>query len=157
MKHILLCLFSLLLIWGCNDIKKHNDPELHYLFNLLSGSFTSEEQAKKEIGYANAHLVTIPIQKNKPGYWLYSETYNAADTSVVYIQRILNIKRLDSLTFKSSVYMITDNKKYRGGWKTPEIFNLLTPDSLEIRDGCDLFYKKRHLVFMLEKPITYLV
>lgn len=142
LKQLLPYLSILLLIFGCNS-KKYIDPELYDLTNMLSGTFSSKEQSQKELGYADLNLVNVPIWQDKPSYWLYSEIYQVNNPTKIYVQRILNIQRLDSTTFKSTAYIISDAENYKNGWKDPKTFNNLSKENLEMRDGCDVLYKRK--------------
>lgn len=129
-------------ILGCSP-KKDKHTELEKFVALLSGKFSSREQAKEETGYSKVGLVGAPIWKNKHGYWLYQELYDEDKPTSVYYQRIINIKRLDSTIISSSGYLIPNKKKYINGWKDISIFDTLSIDSLQIRDGCDVYFKKK--------------
>ncbi|MBQ4821420.1 chromophore lyase CpcT/CpeT [Aquimarina sp. MMG016] len=142
MNQLLLYLLVILLFLSCNP-KQNNDPELHHFVDLLSGSFSSKEQSEKEVGYADSNLINTPIWEDSKNYWLYSEIHNAKNPSLIYIQRILNIQRMDSVTFISTAYTIPDQKKYAHGWKDPNLFNEIALDSLQKREGCDIYYKKK--------------
>jgi len=143
MKCYLSGIFLTLLFWGCQPKGKY-DKELHDLSNLLSGSFTSQEQSKTNIGYANFTLKNQRIWKKSPGFWFYSEIHSTDKPYKVYLQRILNISRIDSITLKSVGYTILRNREdYINGWEEPLIFDKLSIDSLKIKEGCDIYYRQK--------------
>ncbi len=141
MKQILLFVFTFTLLSGCSD-KPLTDPELDNLVGLLVGEFSNEQQAKDDSGYAHLNLVNVIIWQDRPGYWVYSELYDAKENNNIYGQRILKYERVDSTTFKNMSYKIPNAKYYQSGWKNKSVFDKLTIDSLEIRDGCDVYFKK---------------
>ncbi|MDY8134387.1 chromophore lyase CpcT/CpeT [Aquimarina sp. 2201CG5-10] len=142
MRNTILYFSLILLFFGCNPDKK-KDPELHHLAGLLTGYFSSKEQAEKEIGYIDTNLINTPIWKDQNGYWLYSEVHNAKDPSIIYTQRIFKIEKIDSVSFRTINYLIPDQKKYANGWRNENVFDQLTMNELELRDGCDVFYRKK--------------
>ncbi|MEW7292354.1 chromophore lyase CpcT/CpeT [Aquimarina sp. 2304DJ70-9] len=141
MKQFLCIVFILPLLFSCNS-KDVTDPELHDLVSLLAGEFSNEEQAKNDAGFAHLNLTNIEIWKDKPGYWLYSEVSDAKEKNYIYSQRILNYERLDSFIFKNTSYSIRNAKDYKIGQKDKHVFNQLTLDSLEIREGCQVYFEK---------------
>ncbi|OED41614.1 hypothetical protein AB832_03285 [Flavobacteriaceae bacterium (ex Bugula neritina AB1)] len=119
------------------------DIELHNFVTLLNGNFSSREQAERESGYYNIGLSNISIWKNQPGFWIYQELFNSENPKKIYTQRILKIERVDSITISSSSYIIPNQKKYSNGWKKASIFDQLRIDSLKIRSGCEVYFRKK--------------
>ncbi|MHA7058564.1 chromophore lyase CpcT/CpeT [Aquimarina sp. M1] len=117
-----------------------------YLLNFtktLTGNFSSINQAIKDSSYAPVHLINTPIWKERKGYWFYQEMYDEKDETSIYNQRILNFQKVDSTTISSTSYVIPNQEKYVNAWKDVSIFDHLSVDSLIIRDGCDLYFKKK--------------
>lgn len=142
MRKLLLFLITLIFLYGCNT-KVVNDPELEGFVQILTGKFSSKKQANEDSGYAAVCLINTPIWLNQSGYWFYQELFNEEKKTAIYNQRIINIKRVDSITLSSISYVIPNQKKYINGWKDASLFNHLTIDSLTIRDGCDVFFRKK--------------
>ncbi|MFD2565069.1 chromophore lyase CpcT/CpeT [Aquimarina rubra] len=138
----LLFLSLLFVTISCNTKIEHDSPISDFTKNLI-GKFSSKNQANKDSGYASVHLVNIPIWEDRQGHWFYQELYDEKDNSSIYNQRILNVQKLDSLTISSTSYVIPNQEKYVNAWRDISIFNHLTPDSLKIRDGCDVYFKKK--------------
>lgn len=142
MRKLLPFLITLIFLCNCNS-KVVNDPELEDFVQILTGKFSSKKQAKEESGYAAVCLINSPIWKDQSGYWFYQELFNEEKSTAIYNQRIINIKRVDSITISSSSYIIPNKKKYINGWKDTSLFNQLTIDSLTVRAGCDVYFKKK--------------
>ncbi len=141
MKHLLLLGLVLVFVSSCkSEIIK--DTELHNLVTLLVGEFSNLEQSKNDSSFSHLKMVNTRIWKSKQGYWVYSELFDAKKTDVIYGQRILNYERVDSSTFKSTSYTISNAQDYRMGWKNESIFDTLTVDNLIMRDGCQVYFKK---------------
>ncbi len=136
----LVFLFNILIL-GCTT--KKNDPELYQLTGLLTGKFSSQKQFQKEFRNTDTYLVNTPIWEDKPDYWFYSEIYNLKTPSLVYFQRVLHLQRIDSVTIKSTSYNILNPQKYNNGWRDKTIFKELSINNLEVRNGCDVYYKKK--------------
>ena len=141
MRQILLLLCSLILTFGCSS-KAVSDPELNDLVSLMVGEFSNEEQTQNDSSYPFLRLVNIKIWKDRPGHWVYSELFDAKDENRVYGQRILHYERVDSLRFQSTSYKILNAKDYNSSWKHAKLLNTLTLDSLEVREGCQVYFVK---------------
>lgn len=139
----LFLLFILLSILLSCDSKPVKDIELHKLVMLLTGEFSNEEQAENDISFTHLNLRNIRIWENKPEYWLYSEISDAKNSSLIYSQRIINYKRADASTFVSTSYTILNAENYKGAQAKPELFNKLTQDSIRVKDGCQMYFKKK--------------
>ncbi|TSE11125.1 MULTISPECIES: chromophore lyase CpcT/CpeT [Aquimarina] len=142
MKQFLPIIFLLIVFNSCNS-KPIKDIELHNLATLMIGEFSNKEQSKKDNGFSHSHMINVRIWKDKPGYWIYSELSAVKENNYVYSQRIINYDRIDSITFKSTGYRILNEKDYKLGWKDIEVFDKLTLDSLQIRKGCQVYFKKK--------------
>ncbi|GAA0725091.1 hypothetical protein GCM10009430_30220 [Aquimarina litoralis] len=142
MRKLLLFLITLILLYNCNT-NVVTDPELEGFVRILTGKFSSKKQAKEESGYAAVCLINTPIWKHQSGYWFYQELFSEEKSTAIYNQRIINIKRVDSITLSSTSYIIPNQKKYINGWKNPSLFDQLTTDSLTVREGCDVYFKKK--------------
>ncbi|WP_298543218.1 chromophore lyase CpcT/CpeT [uncultured Aquimarina sp.] len=142
MQRSLLLLGLLITTISCSN-KIEQGSQIDDLTGILSGKFSSKKQAKEESGYSAVCLINIPIWDDRPGYWFYQELYDEKNSTSIYNQRIINFKKLDSLTISSVNYSIPDQKRYANGWKDISIFDHLTIDSLKIRDGCDVYFKKK--------------
>lgn len=142
MQKPFLILFLIIVSIGCNT-KKSNDQELDDFVRIISGNFSSKEQSKKESGYSAVNLYNYPIWKNRSGYWFYQELFDHKNNTSVYNQRIIHIKRVNSVTISTTSYVIPNQKKYVNSWKNVAVFDSLTKDSLKIREGCDVYFKKK--------------
>ncbi|WP_109097912.1 chromophore lyase CpcT/CpeT [Aquimarina sp. AU58] len=150
MRQFLLIIFLSTLFLSCNS-NPVKDIELHNLVALLIGEFSNEEQAENDSSFAHLNLINIRIWKDKPGYWVYSEVSDAKGDHHVYNQMILNYERLDSSTIKSTSYKIISVKDHSADLNNPEfsgrpstkLFDRLTLDSLEIKTGCQVYFKKK--------------
>lgn len=142
MRKLLPFLISLIFLCNCKT-KVVNDPELEGFVQILTGKFSSKKQAQEESGYAAVCLINTPIWQNQSGYWFYQELFSEEKSTAIYNQRIIQIKRVDSITLSSTSYVIPNQKKYTNGWKDASLFNQLTIDSLTIREGCDVYFRKK--------------
>ncbi|TPN81281.1 chromophore lyase CpcT/CpeT [Aquimarina algicola] len=142
MKQFLLIISLLILFSGCVSAPV-KDKELHNLVSLLIGDFTNKEQAENDPSFSQLSLINIRIWKNKSGYWVYSQLFDAKKENIIYSQRVLFYERVDSITFASKSYTINNAKEYKEAWKNPKILKSLKPEDLEIRNGCDVYFKKK--------------
>lgn len=119
---------------------QNNSKDLARLVHWMSGSFNSAAQAQRDTNYFDISLHMQPIWlqlgKERQEYWLYVEQAMSARADKPYRQRIYKVEQLDAKTFRSSVYLIPDESKYIGAWRTPQVFDALSPDQLDARQGC---------------------
>ncbi|WP_103070977.1 chromophore lyase CpcT/CpeT [Aquimarina sediminis] len=142
MRGFLLIIFLSLLFSSCNSAPI-KDPELHKLVVLLVGSFSNKEQAENDSSFASLHMTNTRIWEERIGYWVYSEVSDANKDHYIYSQRIINYERLDSSTLKGTSYEIPNIEEYNTDQKKSTFLSNLTPDSLEIRAGCQVYFKKK--------------
>lgn len=114
--------------------------DLARLVNWMSGSFNSAAQAQRDTDYFDISLHMHPIwpqlSNDQQGYWLYVEQAMSARADKPYRQRIYKVEKIDAQTFRSSVFLIPEESKYIGAWRTPQVFDALTPSQLDAREGC---------------------
>ncbi|WP_378177710.1 chromophore lyase CpcT/CpeT [Aquimarina sp. SS2-1] len=142
MRRLLLFIAVWSLTSSCNSKIEHESPLIDFT-RTLEGKFSSKKQSVTDSGYASVCLINIPIWQDREGHWFYQELYDEKDNTSIYNQRILNIQKIDSTTITSTSYVIPNRKKYINAWKDISIFDQLTADSLKIRDGCDVYFKKK--------------
>ncbi len=150
MRQFLLIIFLSTFLSSCNS-NPIKDIELHNLVALLIGEFSNKEQAENDSSFTHLNLINIRIWKDKPGYWIYSEVSDAKGDHHIYNQTILNYERLDSSTIKSTSYKIISAKDHSVDLNNIEfserpstkLFDRLTLDSLEIKTGCQVYFKKK--------------
>lgn len=147
MKHQLT--FSLIIVisiitWNCNGLKKSNKKDnTKELVNLMTGSFSSAKQAKKDTAFYDISLQMYPIWQNrKDGNWLYVEQAVSNAPNRPYRQRVYKIEKVNDELFRSIVYTLPNPKDFIGKWKNPTAFDVINPDSLALRDGCDVYLRK---------------
>jgi CpeT protein len=136
----ILLLGGLLLIGfcACSPAKKAAKAEAS-LYQLMTGSFNSAEQATADSSYFNISLHMYPIWTEREGNWLYVEQALFTMQDQPYRQRIYQVERLADNTFQSKVYTLPEPEKFIGKWNTPSAFDELEPSMLEEREGCAVF------------------
>ncbi|AXT62960.1 hypothetical protein D1816_22335 [Aquimarina sp. AD10] len=142
MKQLSLIIFTVLALFSCNSAPV-KDVELHNLVTMILGEFSNAEQTEKDASFRHLNLKSVRIWKDRPGYWVYTEVHEASENNNIYSQRILEYERVDSLNFKSTSYKILNEKEYKFGWQNAKVFNKLTLDSLRLKEGCQVYFKKK--------------
>jgi hypothetical protein len=111
--------------------------DLATLVDWMTGSFTSEAQAAADSNYYDIRLEMARVWPERDdGYWLYVEQATAARLDRPYRQRVYHVTQAEDGSFRSEVFSIPDALRFAGGWKNAEPLPGLTPDSLEVREGC---------------------
>ena len=144
----LLFLIGILCLNSCADRKLNSNKSdhqkaFHELFDMMTGEFSSEEQAKQDSLFYNINLVMYPIwEGDKNAKWLYVEQAVTKYIDKPYRQRVYKVSLKEDQSFESSVFELPNPAKYIHGWENPDIFQQITPDSLLLRQGCAVYLKK---------------
>jgi len=122
----------------CNSVN-----DLDELTSLMTGSFSSQAQAAADSDYHDIRLEMVQIWKNRTdGKWMYIEQAAADYKDKPYRQRVYHVLEKEDGTFHSGVYSLKDPLRFAGEYKNEHPLSQLTPDSLEIREGCAVILKK---------------
>ena len=135
----LILILSVSAVW-VNAQKKLNEKDLLELKGRMVGSFSSQEQSKKDSSYFDIRLHMAQVwNERKDGYWLYVEQAVAVQLKKPYRQRIYHVYLQDDSTIVSKVYEMKSPANFIGAWSNPSLLNVLTTDSLIDRQGCALY------------------
>ena len=116
--------------------------ELDALQKLMTGTFTSGEQAKQDSAFYDITLQMYPIWKNN-GHWLYVEQAVTAMPHKPYRQRVYKLEKQKDGSIHSIVYTLPDPDAFIGAWENTQKFDQLSPDELSIREGCAVILEKQ--------------
>lgn len=118
--------------------------DLKTVAKYLSGSFSSREQSQSDSAYFDIRLHMKQMWTHRKGeYWLYVEQAMASALDKPYRQRIYKVVLLNDTTISSTVYTLKDPLRFAGEWKKKEPCSQLTPDSLDMREGCIIYLHKQ--------------
>lgn len=130
------------------------------LVKLMSGSFSSADQAVNDPDFLDIRLRIVQIWRDRDERgesqvaWFYVEQAAASSLDKPYRQRIYKLTGLEMEStdpkdkagtkvhvFRSDVFLLPgdgpdDALRFAGCWKTPEKFNEIKPSNLKLRDGC---------------------
>jgi hypothetical protein len=110
----------------------------------MTGSFSSEEQAAADEAYFDIRLEMARIWKDrKDGYWFYVEQAAATHLDQPYRQRVYHLTAAEDGSFVSEVFAIPDPLDHAGEFREAEPLSGLTPESLEVREGCAVILLKK--------------
>jgi hypothetical protein len=122
--------------------------DLEVLTRWMTGSFDSSEQASKDEAYFDIRLEMVPIwTEREDGPWLYVEQASAENLERPYRQRVYRLRAMEDGTFHSEVYSIPDPLRFAGHWKKDGPLSELTPDDLELREGCTVILRREKKLF----------
>lgn len=117
------------------------DAELTELVNLMQGTYSSEKQAAADTSYYSISLRMIPIWKNK-GNYLYVEQALFKKQDKPYRVRIYKVSRKNNEEFVSEIHTLKNEKEWIGKWRTPEAFDALSENDIELKPGCEVVLKR---------------
>lgn len=133
-------IFSLVTLLLLVTFSQAQDVEMDQLITMMTGSFDSSEQAAADTNYYDISLIMAPIwEGDKEAKWLYVEQALNSKPEKPYRQRLYRVVRVDADNFESRVYTLPDPERFIQPWETMDIFDTITPDSLEIRKGCAVY------------------
>jgi len=149
MKHItvFICLFVFITPSSQAD-------DIDTLVQWMAGSFSSQAQALADTSYFDIRLEMVPIWKElNDGYWIYVEQAVADHLDRPYRQRAYHVTEQEGGLIKSEVYSIPEPLRFAGDWRTNTPLETLdwrtntrretlSPDSLEVHEGCGVILKR---------------
>lgn len=142
MKNCLYYITISLLVVACaskKDTLISTDETLSSLQRMMTGSYTSAEQASKDSSYYDITLHMYPIWKNDMSVkWLYVEQAVTSNPSAPYRQRIYKLEALPDGHIASYVYTLDHPEEYIGKWQEPQFFNGKNKSILSLREGCEV-------------------
>ncbi len=140
-KSLLLFAISLVLLLACKSVPQSGLDQTERLFGMMTGSFSSAEQAAADTNFYDISLHMYPIwQKKYPGeHWLYVEQALGVMQNKPYRQRVYQIEKLSDNEWQSVVYTLPNPEDYILKWKTPEVYDQFGKEDLVLRDGCAVF------------------
>ena len=113
--------------------------DVEALVEYMVGSFTSKEQAEKDSSYFHIELEMVQIWKDRiDGLWIYIEQAVAETKDKPYRQRVYRVKQRSDGKIVSIVYSIPDPLRFAGDYTKEFPLLRLTPDSLLIKEGCEV-------------------
>ena len=127
---------------GCANQNQH----VTELSAWMTGSFSSAAQAERDAkNYFDIRLETVRIWPQRAdGIWLYVEQAAATRLDKPYRQRVYHVHARDDQTLASVVYTLPEDPlQYAGAWRTPAIFDELSPADLTEREGCAIILAKQ--------------
>ncbi|MCU0406978.1 MAG: chromophore lyase CpcT/CpeT [Ignavibacteriaceae bacterium] len=131
--------FTLLFLLNLSFVSySQNDVEV--LVDYMVGSFSSEEQAEKDSSFFNIELEMVQLWKDRAdGPWIYIEQAVAETKDKPYRQRVYQLRKRNDGNIESIVYSIPNPLRFAGDYKKEFPLLRLTPDSLVLRAGCEVF------------------
>lgn len=162
-------LLTFLVLASCTASRQSyntGSKDLVQLRDLMAGHFNSAAQAQRDTDYYDITLRMTPIWADRSmaadtiitfdpatlketvqivksnGYWLYVEQAVTANQAKPYRQRVYQLEQVNANTFKSSVYILKDEKAWVNAWQSPEKFKAWTTADIELKAGCEVVLKK---------------
>lgn len=142
MKNSILLLLTVVII-SCKSTKadgEKSEANLNELVTIMQGNYSSEAHSKRDTTYFNISLRMVPIWKNK-GHYLYVEQAMYSKQEKPYRVRIYKISQRGD-KFVSEIHTLKNEKDWIGKWKTPEAFESLTENDIELKPGCEVVLKR---------------
>ncbi|WP_284652855.1 chromophore lyase CpcT/CpeT [Flavobacterium terrisoli] len=122
--------------------KKNQNKEtyLNELVTIMQGHYSSEKQSVADTSYFNISLRMVPIWKSK-GHYLFVEQALFKKQDKPYRVRIYKLVQ-DGDKFISQIYTLKNEKEWIGKGNTPEAFDALTENDIELKQGCEVVLKR---------------
>lgn len=149
MSNTLLVICFAVLCSACSPLRHTtsenvDDVELNTLASLMTGTFSSEQQAQLDSDYYNISLIMTEIWSERTdGIWLYVEQAVATSLDKPYRQRVYHLQHPAQNIFTSDIYTIKDALTFTGLQSDSTKKSKLTFDLLELKDGCTVTLEKK--------------
>jgi len=86
----------------------------------------------------------VPIwPERRDGHWLYVEQAAGNSADKPYRQRVYRLYRESDNTLVSAIYTFQNPLRFAGAYKSANPLSSLTPDSLDLKSGCEVFLQKQ--------------
>ncbi len=122
---------------------------LEQLAMTMAGSYTSAAQAQADTSYFNIELEMVRIwPKRRDGAWFYVEQATADSKAKPYRQRVYHVQEVNDSTFTSSILTIKGGEAFYGAYGDAMKLQLISPDSLEMLEGCDITLHRRGTTYV---------
>ncbi|TAF32395.1 MAG: hypothetical protein EAZ57_09105 [Cytophagales bacterium] len=121
---------------------KEGSKDLKKLLSYMEGSYENAEQAQKDTNYFHVKLHMKQIwPSDEKAYWIYVEQALVKAPQKPYRQRVYKIYEQGG-EFISEIYTMKQPLRFVGAYKDLSLLGALTPDSLELKRGCEVRLKK---------------
>jgi hypothetical protein len=80
--------------------------------------------------------------EREDGIWIYVEQAASSSLDKPYRQRIYSLTAKENETLESAVYTFDKPEKFIGSWKNKEKLSAISPDSINLKEGCSIVIKK---------------
>ena len=152
MRYFMLLMLAALAV-SCNTIQPIRDMEpaptsseggrkmsnFQYLRQCMIGNFSSATQAASDSDFFDIRLRMVPIwTATEKEFYLYVEQSVATSQDKPYRQRIYKVVQENDNSFVSYIYTVNQPLRLTGQNSDAPIFKQLTPDSLLLKDGCEV-------------------
>lgn len=128
--------------WFCAP--RSSGDDLARLTAYMTGTFSSHAQSLRDTGFSDIRLHMAPIWPQRhDGPWLYVEQAEAGNPEKPYRQRVYRLRRLEDGSIESAVFTLKKPLRFTGAHHNPELLAGLSPDSLDHREGCEVFLRRR--------------
>jgi hypothetical protein len=144
MKKIFLIAVLGIAIASCKsgqNVGSKSEAHLNELVSIMQGTYSSEKQSVKDTSYFNISLRMVPIWKNK-GHYLYVEQALFKKQDKPYRVRIYKVSQRGENEFISEIHTLKNEKEWIGKWATPEAFDALTENDIELKPGCGVVLQR---------------
>jgi hypothetical protein len=150
--YISFIVFAILFI-DCVPLYAQENPiknkELQEFATMLIGEFNSKDQANQDSTYFNIHLSMSRIwDADTKAIWLYVEQAMDDKREKPYRQRVYKLGQLERDVFTSDIYTIMNQERFIGLQNNKEKKELLTPDMIELKQGCTVILKKTDGIYI---------
>ena len=144
MSILLAC--SMVIAFAPHALAEEQSPEAggcEMLVDLMTGSFSSAEQAAADTAYYDIRLEMVRIwPERSDAHWMYIEQAVANHTDAPYRQRVYRVTEVEPDLYRSEVFALPTPEDFAGEWLSKDPLRDLTPDDLIPREGCAVYLRR---------------
>ena len=139
---VMFLLAAIAVLGSCSNRSSTSASEkgdVQKLKSWMTGTFASSEQHQEDESFFDItlHMYTIwPKLSSDSVFYLYVEQAVTFKQNEPYRQRVYKVAKTGPNQFESSIYLIPNDEKYIGAFRTSEPLAELSPEELEKKEGC---------------------
>ncbi len=120
-----------------DNITKSND--INGLVKVMTGTFSTQSQAKADSNYFDITLNMYPIWTTKAEKYLYVEQAKSDNLDKPYRQGIYKLITDGNGGFESHIYTLENPELFVGKWATPAFFDSYDETLIKEKEGCAVY------------------
>ncbi len=115
--------------------------DINHLVSLMEGTFSNKEQSQEDSAFDNIIIHSKKIWTDRTdGKWLYFEETDSDSIDKHVRNYVRQVTSTYEGRFRADDFLIPNSQNFAGEWMKENPLSELTPDSLNMINGCEVIY-----------------